>query len=99
MVWVSDVLKKHKKSFLLKMLVRKVMKTADHVQCDAAFVKKKIIDDYKINPDKITVFPWGIDLDAFKKRNKTTCREKLKLDKEKFIVLFSRPLESVYDIP
>ena len=99
MVWGSDVLTEPDKSMLKKMLVKKVMRTADHIQCDAEFVKKKIIDDYAVSPDKITVFPWGIDLASFYQRDQAECREKLKLDKNKFTILFSRPLENVYDIP
>jgi len=99
MVWGSDVLTEPDRSILKKFLVKKVMRTADHIQCDAEFVKKKIINDYAVLPDKITVFPWGIDLTAFYQRDKAECREKLKLDKNKFTILFSRPLESVYDIP
>jgi glycosyltransferase involved in cell wall biosynthesis len=96
MPWGSDILTEPDKSFIKKNLVNKVMKTCDQVQCDAEFVKKKIMNDYKLPAEKITVFPWGIDLGQFKKSDKQSARSQLKLDKEKFIVIFNRHFEPVY---
>jgi L-malate glycosyltransferase len=98
MVWGSDVLVEPDKHFFLKPLVRKVMNQCDHIQCDAEVVKQKIISDYKINSDKITVFPWGIDLNLFKPMDKMKCREKLNMNKNDFVVVFTRSLEKIYGI-
>ncbi len=98
MPWGSDILTEPDKSFIKKNLVNKVMKTCDHVQCDAEFVKKKIMNDYKLPAEKITVFPWGIDLGQFKKSDKQSARSALKLDKDKFIVIFNRHFEPVYGV-
>lgn len=98
MPWGSDILTEPDKSYIKRSFVRKVLKTCDHVQCDAEFVKKKIMDDYGIREDMITVFPWGIDLTLFKKLDKQTSRNQLKLNKEKFIVLFNRYLEGIYGV-
>ena len=98
MPWGSDILTEPDKSFIRRLLVKKVMRTCDHVQCDAEFVKKKIIDDYGLPAEKITVFPWGIDLEQFKKTDKQSAREKLNLDKDKFIVIFNRHFEPVYGV-
>jgi glycosyltransferase involved in cell wall biosynthesis len=98
MVWGSDILFEPDHNMYIKRLVRKVMKQCDHIQCDAEFVKKKIISDYSINPEKITVFPWGIDLSMFKKMDKSECRKKVNIPESKFVVLFDRNLESVYGI-
>lgn len=98
MVWGSDILIEPDRSRLIKYIVKKVMNQCDHIQCDAEIVKKKIIQDYKIKADKITVFPWGIDLNLFKPLDKTECRKKLNLDEKKFIVIFNRHLEGVYGI-
>lgn len=98
MPWGSDILTEPDNSFIRKKLVSRVMKSCDHVQCDAEFVKKKIIDDYDLNPEKITVFPWGIDLGQFNKTDKASARDNLKLDMDKFIVLFNRYFEPVYGV-
>lgn len=98
MVWGSDVLVEPKKNPLIKLLVRKVMRQADHIQCDANYVKEQIINDYKIKEEIITVFPWGIDLKLFKPIDKNVCRRKLNFENEKFIIYFNRPLSEIYGI-
>jgi L-malate glycosyltransferase len=98
MPWGSDILLEPDKSYFLKKFVRKVMTTCDHVQCDAEFVKQKIISDYGLGADKITVFPWGIDLEIFKKTDRSSARKELNLSGDKFIVIFNRYFESVYGI-
>jgi len=98
MVWGSDVLTEPDRSSYKKKLVDMVMNQSDHIQCDAEVVKKKIISDYDIAPEKITVFPWGIELDVFKKLNKSDCRKYLGLSPNDFIVVFTRHLEPVYGV-
>ena len=98
MVWGSDILTEPDKSFIIKRLVKKVMTTCDHVQCDAEFVKQKIMGDYHQPAEKITVFPWGIDLEQFKKTDKEVARKKLNIEKEKFVIIFNRYLETVYGV-
>ncbi len=98
MPWGSDILIEPDKSFIRKRLVSKVMRSCDHVQCDAMFVKKKIIDDYGLPDDKITVFPWGINLREFSSSDKSSARKNLKLGENKFIVLFNRHFEPVYGV-
>jgi glycosyltransferase involved in cell wall biosynthesis len=98
MPWGSDILIEPDSSFLKKKIVKKVMIQCDHIQCDAEFVKKKIISDYKISPDKITVFPWGIDLTLFKKTDKYESRKKLHIDNNKFVFIYNRHLEQVYGV-
>jgi glycosyltransferase involved in cell wall biosynthesis len=98
MPWGSDILTEPDDSFLKKQLVKKVMNQCDHIQCDAEFVKQKIINDYRLSPDKITVFPWGIDLNLFKRGEKLKARESLKLDGNKFILIYNRYLENIYGV-
>lgn len=98
MPWGSDILTEPGRHFLLKALTRKTMRQCGHIQCDAEFVKQKIISDYKTPPEKITVFPWGIELGLFKPADKTGCRKKLNLDENAFVVIFNRALENVYGI-
>lgn len=98
MPWGSDILTEPDKSFIRKRMVNRVMKTCDHVQCDAEFVKKKIVDDYGLDPESITVFPWGIDLSIFRKHDKSESRTRLNLKKSDFIILFNRYFEPVYGV-
>jgi L-malate glycosyltransferase len=98
MAWGSDILIEPDKKFIVKKLVSKVMKTADHIQCDADYVKTKIIIDYKVPESKITVFPWGIDLSLFKQEKTTGCRNKLGISEGTFVLIFNRYLEEVYGI-
>ncbi len=98
MPWGSDILTEPDKSFFRRKFVSKVMRSCDHVQCDAMFVKKKIVFDYGVPEDKVTVFPWGINLQQFSRSDKNTARSNLKLDKKKFIVLFNRYFEPVYGV-
>ena len=98
MVWGSDILFEPDQNRYIKRIVKKVMNQCDHIQCDAEFVKQKIMGDYSINREKITVFPWGIDLSLFKKLDKKECRKQLNIPDSKFVVLFDRNLEPVYGI-
>lgn len=98
MPWGSDVLIEPDNNPYIKKLVKKVLTTSDHIQCDAEFVKKKIMLDYKVTSEKITVFPWGIDLGMFGKSENTKAREELNIGREKFVILFTRPLEHIYDL-
>jgi len=96
MPWGSDILIEPDRSFIKKKLVAKVMHQCDHIQCDSEYVKNKIIKDYSVNSDKITVFPWGIELSLFSKQNKASCRSKLKIDENKFVLIFNRHMEHLY---
>lgn len=98
MPWGSDILIEPDRKFILRKIVSKVMRTCDHVQCDADYVKAKIIKDYGLAYDKITVFPWGIDLNLFKKEQTPGCRSRLSITPDKFVLIFNRYLEDVYGV-
>lgn len=98
MVWGSDVLLEPDRKWYYRKMVRRVLRQADHIQCDAGIVKNKMISDYGLSAEKITVFPWGIDLNLFKPMDKLSCRKTLGLDEKKFIVIFNRFLEPVYGV-
>lgn len=98
MPWGSDILIDPNKSFLLRKLVSKTLLQADHVQCDAEEVKNVIVKKFPVDENKISVFPWGIDLDTFKPLNKAECHNKLSIDTNKFVVLFNRHLKKIYGV-
>ncbi len=98
MPWGSDILTEPGSSFLLRWITRKTIRQADRIQCDAEFVKQKIIADYGVHADKVAVFPWGIDLGLFKPADKTESRKNLNLSESAFVVIFNRALEEIYGI-
>lgn len=98
MPWGSDILFEPDESLLKKILVKKVVRQCDHIQCDAEFVKSKIIKDYGVPEDKVAVFPWGIDLDLFKEQDKNHCKKELGINEDAFITLFTRHLDTVYGL-
>ncbi len=98
MPWGSDILIEPDKSGFIKGMVRKVMTGCSHIQCDAEFVKEKIKQDYGIEDNKITVFPWGIDLKLFHPADKSSCRESAGIDKSSFVIIFTRHLEPIYGV-
>jgi len=93
----SDVLILPQKYRIIKLINKFVFSRADWVTCDAEFVKNHIINDYKFDSNKITVFPWGIELDLFHPKNiYHSIREKLKWENN-IILIMNRHFESVYD--
>lgn len=98
MVWGSDVLIEPDKNFLLKTIVKKVLKQCDHIQCDAEYVKEKIIRDFSIEDKKITVFPWGINLKLFGPLDKNECRNITAQERDLFVLYFNRGLEKIYGV-
>ena len=98
MPWGSDILFEPDKSLLKRVLVKKVMRQSDHIQCDAESVKSKILKDYKVPENKVTVFPWGIDLNLFKEQDKNLCRKELGISEDAFVTVFTRHFDIVYGI-
>lgn len=98
MPWGSDVLIEPGRRYFIRRMVSRVLRNCDHIQCDAEFVKSKIMNDYEVSSDKITVFPWGIDRSQFKPQNKNECRKKLDIPPEKFVIIYNRYLEKVYGV-
>lgn len=98
MPWGSDVLFQPEKNFIIRMIVKKVMKQCDYIHCDAEYVKQRIKEEYKINDAKFSVFPRGIDLKQFTPLDKNDCRNQLGIDPEKFVIHFNRHFEPVYGI-
>jgi glycosyltransferase involved in cell wall biosynthesis len=98
MPWASDILLDTHKNFITRKLVRRVMRQSDAILSDSEVVKRKIMNDYGVPDEKITVFPRGIDTGLFKPLDKNQCRDELGLDRSRFVVLFNRHLAPVYGI-
>ena len=93
----SDVLIYPKKYKSVRLINNYVFSKTDWVTCDAEYVKKRIVIDYKYNSNKITVFPWGIELDIFKESHiENSLRKKLGWE-DKIVLISNRHFEPVYD--
>jgi L-malate glycosyltransferase len=100
MPYGSDVLLDTQRNPWFAFANRKVFREADWVTCDAEHVKKKLIADFNYPAEKITVIPWGIDVEAIARgRNADRDAERKKIGwDDKFIVIMTRNHEPVYGI-
>ena len=98
MPWGSDVLIKPGKSEYDAKIVRYTLRQADMITCDCELVKKRIIELSDCFPDKIVVFPWGVDLTNCRPLNgHSAIRERLGWQ-ENEIIIHNRQFEPIYGI-
>ena len=98
MPWGSEVMIHPYENFLYKLINNYVFNKSDHITCDSEHVKKIITKEYKINKKKVTVFPWGIDLNVISNTDlKESKRTKLGWE-NKTILIMTRKFEKFYRI-
>ena len=97
MPWGSDILSDPINNIFINKLVKYAVTHADMITCDAETVKKRIVENYEYNPDKIIVFPWGIDLNKFNPNNNEVPVDLLEWN-EKIVVICTRQHKEVYGI-
>lgn len=98
MPWGSDVLIEPETSLSRKEMARFTFQQADAITCDCRLVKHKILELTGCSPEKITIFPWGIDLRTFKPANvPSNIREKLGW-RDKKILIMTRDFRPIYGI-
>lgn len=66
MPWGSDILIKLDLSRFLRRITGFTLRRADMITCDCQLVKNRIIELAGCSPDRIVIFPWGIDLQTFR---------------------------------
>jgi glycosyltransferase involved in cell wall biosynthesis len=95
----SDILLIPKKNFLNRKITQFTIKRADMITCDAETVKREIIQLSGYPPEKIVVFPRGIDLSLFKPdiSLRVTLRKRLGIEGKKVIIM-NRSFEPIYGI-
>jgi glycosyltransferase involved in cell wall biosynthesis len=96
----SDVLIDTQRLFWFRYANTKVFREADWVSCDAEHVKRKIIKDFAYPAEKITVIPWGIEVDEIARKrdaNRDAMRKALRWE-DNFILIMTRNHEPVYGI-
>jgi len=96
MPWGSDVLIEPYQSKTKMEITRYTIKGADMITCDANYVKDKIIALTNYPEKKIVIFPWGVDLNIFQKRD-SNVRKKLGWENNKILII-TRKFKPVYGI-
>ncbi len=96
MSWGSDILVDSNKNFLYKWITKKTLRKSDHFFGDCETVKNKAID-FGFQKDRITIFPWGIDLEKFIPGNNISLRNQLSWQ-DHFIILSLRSWEKIYGV-
>jgi len=95
MPWGSDILIDPKRFFGNKLLTSYSIRNSDLITCDITIVKDEIVDKYDYDPDKIIVFPWGIDLNKFNPQNNETPDELIEW-KNNTIIICTRQHRKIY---
>lgn len=86
MPWGSDILIRPYDSIFEKWIARFTLKKADMITCDCQLVKNKIIELSGCRPEKIVVFPWGIDLKTFRPERSGKVRKELGWENKKVLI-------------
>jgi teichuronic acid biosynthesis glycosyltransferase TuaC len=55
---------------------------------NSTFIKEKIVKRLKVTEERVTVFPNGVNLEAFFPRNRLEMRDKFDFPKERYIITF-----------
>jgi L-malate glycosyltransferase len=100
MPYGSDVLLDTQRNPWFKFANTTVFRKADWVTCDAQHVKAKIMRDFNFPSERISVVPWGIDVEGIAGRREAL-REATRRElgwEDKFIVIMTRNHEPVYGI-
>jgi glycosyltransferase involved in cell wall biosynthesis len=80
-------------SYLRKYIEKYSVSKSESIAVLSEFTKNKLIENYKIKPEKIHIIPGGVDLGQFGFReNKLSARIQLGLSAEKFILFTVRNL-------
>ena len=76
-----------------KIIEKKVLNASDKIVVLSQFTKNKLLNSYKVSPEKIVLIPGGIDFEKFYPANdKIDIRNRLNIPSEKLILLTVRNL-------
>ncbi len=96
--WGSDILVVPERIAWVKILVKKVLKTADSITCDAQHIVQRMIE-FGAQSIKIQLIYFGVDTRKFHPDNKDlSLREKLRIPSESPVIISTRSLNPIYDI-
>jgi glycosyltransferase involved in cell wall biosynthesis/ubiquinone/menaquinone biosynthesis C-methylase UbiE len=91
----SDINIYPKKSSLIHILTQFVLKKSDIIIAVSDELKKAIVNDFNVSPQKVKVIPVGVDTQFFTPLPKVKARKELGLPKEQNILLFAGGLAPV----
>jgi len=100
MPWGSDILLfPETKGILYRLMARYIIRRSDMITCDAALAKNKILNLTSYSPDRIVIFPWGIDLHQFHPSATRRAARRAQLGAENCkLIIMNRALLPVYGI-
>lgn len=101
MPWGSDWAIRAHKNLAMRMLSRYVVNHVSLVQIDCEVGKRTVLDlsKGKLKPEKIWVFPQGIELNIFSPRAEARLGLRDKLGwRDKIVLVMTRQLKSVYGV-
>ncbi len=98
MPWGSDVLVFPDHSYSTRWIAWFTLRRADRIACDCQTVKNKVIELSGCRADKVSVFPWGVDLSLFRPlEGPSRVRQQLGWE-ENEILIMTRAFRPIYGI-
>ena len=85
MSWGFDMLQDAYRDFIWQAATRYVLKRSDWFVADCLTVRRKA-EGYGFSPEKMTIFPWGVDLDVFQPLDRGFMRRQVGYEEDLLIV-------------
>lgn len=96
MSWGTDLLKETDLSAWMRWNTRYTLQHSDWLVGDCQAVKDKA-ESLGFSSDRVSLFPWGIDLQQFSPKKESKLRERLGWE-DQFVILSLRSWEAVYGV-
>jgi glycosyltransferase involved in cell wall biosynthesis len=96
MSWGSDLLMDAESSEQMHQVTRRTLERTDVLLADCQAVLDKAVQ-FDFPPERVVVFPWGVDLDLFSPGSAADFRRELSWE-DPFVVLSSRSWEPLYGV-
>ena len=96
MSWGFDMLEDANRNLFWDWVTRIVLKRSDWLAVDCETVMRKV-EQYGFPADRITVFPWGVDLDQFSPEKRGFMRRQVGFE-EDFLIVHTRSWEPRYGV-
>jgi len=96
MSWGYDMLQDANRNLFWKMATRYVLRKSDWLIADCHTVKRKAAG-WGYNPENVTIFPWGVDLQLFSPQSRAQARKKIGFT-DQFLVIHTRSWEARYGV-
>lgn len=96
MPWGSDILYWPERSRRDRARAAEALRAADAVTCDAEHVKERIRAIVPYPPERIVVFPWGIDLERFQPARRDPALRAREAGRDAVVLIATRKLAPIY---